>query len=507
MVWSAILIFGLQLACLSLFSAFAFFNYLYAFASLRKPHISRTQHSGEQVAVVVVAYNEEFILEGTLQACERLTYSNRFTVLADDSNDPNIVAQIRQFARARGCKQLLDHSFYQEVSMESGEIRHEPIEIWESKDFVLFHRSDRSGFKAGSLKKLQSYLEHRGVDYMYLLDAEWQPQPDTLERTLEVLEAQDNLAFVQTKRTAFPDGMSVFQKYVALSEEGSYYVDFEGRQVLEHPTLFSGCCTMFRLSAIAQVGGFTPGHLTEDIDLTNRLWLAGWKGIYLGNVINYGEVPFAYDHFRRQQERWSTGTSRVLKEYFWAIVKSNKLTVVEKLSALRQNAYYSTPVLTGAVIILGMSTVWWLAAGWNSYEVEYYFYLLSFVKLPIVIVVCICLLSNLIQPFVMIVFKRRSYGDLLHLPMLLWYGWSILLTYIGANAQGLFGIKLDWFRTPKFLRHRVGPLSSGPVSVRILNLCVCAMFMAFYFIEGWVFGWFDTWGLLLVPAFLIAAMK
>jgi len=507
MVWSATLIFTLQLACLSIFFAFAFFNYLYAFASLRKPVIPRVPHGGKNVAVVIVAYNEKFVLERTIKACEKLTYQNRFTVLADDSTDPEIIEQIRQFAIARGCKPLLNHSFTQEVCLESGEHRVEPIEIWESKDFVLFHRPSKEGFKAGSLQKLQTYLERRNIPYMYLLDADWEPQPDALERTLEVLEAQDDIAFVQTKRVALPDGMNVFQKYVSLSEEGCYYVDFEGRQVLNHPVLFSGCCTMLRLSAIAHVGGFMPGHLTEDIDLTNRFWLSGFKGVYLGNVVNYGEVPFTHDHFRRQQERWCAGTARVLREYFWAIVKSDKLTVSAKLSALRQNAYYATPLLTGAVIVFGMSTVWWLATGWNSYAVEYYLYLLSFVEIPFVITIGICMLSNLVEPFVMIVFKQRSYRDLLHFPMMLWYGWSVMLTYILANLKGLFGIKLDWFRTPKFLRNHIGPLSSGPASVRVLNLCVCVAFIGFYFLEGWVFGWFDTWGLLLVPAFLLASMK
>ena len=507
MVWSATLIFLIQLACLSVFFSFAFFNYLYAFASLRKSYIPRTPHSGEEVAVVIVAYNEKFVLERTLRGCEKLTYPNRFTVLADDSTDPEIIDQIRQFAITRGCKQLLNHSFTQEITTKSGDVRLEPIEIWESKDFVLFHRPSKNGFKAGSLQKLQAYLEHRHTKYMYLLDADWKPQVDALERTLEVLEAREDIAFVQTKRVAYPYGMNVFQKYIALSEEGCYYVDFEGRQVLGHPALFSGCCTMLRLSAIEQVGGFMPGHLTEDIDLTNRFWLAGWKGVYLGNVVNHGEVPFSHDHFRRQQERWCAGTARVLREYFWAILKSNKLTVGGKFSALRQNAYYATPLLIGAVIIFGMATVWWLAAGWNSYPVEYYLYLLSFVKFPFVIVICICFLSNLIQPFVMIVFKRRSYRDLVHFPMMLWYGWSVMLTYIMANLKGLFGTKLDWFRTPKFLRNQVGPLSGGSISVRIVNLSVCAAFMAFYFIEGWVFGWFDTWGLLLVPAFLIASRK
>ncbi|GJL63282.1 MAG: hypothetical protein NPIRA04_19360 [Nitrospirales bacterium] len=507
MVWSATFLFTVQVGCLLVFFAFAFFNYLYAFASLRQPSVPRVSHSGGEVAVVVVAYNEQFVLERTLKGCEQLTYPNRFTVLADDSTDPKIIDQIRQFAISRGCTRFVNHSFSQEVSMPSGESRHEPIEIWESKDFVLFHRPSKDGFKAGSLRKLQDYLSHRGTKYMYLLDADWKPQSDALERTLEVLEAKDDIAFVQSKRAAFPYGMNLFQKYVALSEESCYYVDFEGRQVLGHPALFSGCCTMFRLSAVEHVGGFTPGHLTEDIDLTNRFWLAGLKGVYLDSVVNYGEVPFTLDHFRRQQERWCTGTARVFREYFWDIIWSKRLSVIEKISALRQNAYYTTPILTGAAILLGMLTVWWLAVGWNSYEVEYYLYLLNSVQIPFTVAICICLLSNLIQPFVMIVFKKRSYRDLFHFPMMLWYGWSVMLTYIVANLKGLFLIKLDWFRTPKYLRHRVGPLTSSPLPVRAVNLFVCATFIAFYCMEGLVFGWFDPWGLLLVPAFLIASIK
>ena len=253
MVWSATLIFIVQLACLSVFVVFAFFNYLYAFASLRKPNIPRTRHSGSEVAVVIVAYNEKFVLERTIRGSERLSYPNHFTVLADDSTDPEIINQVREFAISRGCTKLLDHSLTQKVSDESGDVREEPIEIWESKEFVLFHRPSKDGFKAGCLKKLQAYLERRGTKYMYLLDADWKPQTDALERTLEVLEAQDDVAFVQTKRIAFPYGMNVFQKYVALSEEGCYFVDFEGRQVLGHRALFSGCCTLLRLSAVAPI--------------------------------------------------------------------------------------------------------------------------------------------------------------------------------------------------------------------------------------------------------------
>lgn len=507
MPWTPIALIIIQFFFLGLFSFFSFFNYLYAIASLWKPRIRRTKPSGRKIAVVIVSYNEKYVLAESIRACEAMTYPNKLIVLADDSTDPEIIKTLRFFAESKGCKKVQNHNFYQEIPEETGKLREEPIEIWESPDFVLFHRPLNVGFKGGSLKKIQNYLEQRNIELMYLLDADWHPQNDALERTLEVLEADEKTAFVQTKRISFPKGMNLFQKYVALVEEGCYYIDFLGRQVLNHPTLFSGCCTLFRIDSIASVGGFTPGHLTEDLDLTNRLWLNGWKGIYLGDVVNYGEVPFTYDHYRRQQERWAAGSARALRNFFWPIIKTKKFSWFEKLSAIRQNAYFTTTLLTGLMILLGMITVLWLIFAWNSYAVEFYLYTIGLLKIPFIVLIYWCILSNFVEPLAMILIKKRKWQDLLHLPMMVWYAWSVLPTYFIGNIKGLFGSKLDWFRTPKFKRNRVGKLSSVPLPMRALNSCICATLLFFYFCEGWNFGWFDEFALLLIPAFILGSIK
>jgi len=507
MAWPSIILLSIQLLLLAVFSFFSFFNYLYGIASLWRPKIDRKLPSGRRIAIVIVSFNEKYILEETIHACEALSYPNKLIVLGDDSTDPQVVENLRSYAKSRGCKKVEGHPFFQEIKSNTGQVRKESIEIWESSDYVLFHRPLNAGFKAGSLKKIHQYLESRNIELMYLLDADWHPQEDALERTLEVLEANEKLAFVQTKRISFPKGMNLFQKYITIVEEGCYHVDFEGRQVLNHPTLFSGCCTLFRLDAIADVGGFTPGHLTEDLDLTDRFWLNGWKGIYLSDVINYGEVPFTYDHYRRQQERWAAGSARALREFLWPLLKNKHFGWFEKLSAIRQNAYFTTTLLTGSAILLGIITVLWLVLYWNTYSVEYYLYILGVIKVPLVGIIYWCILSNFLEPLIMILVKKRCYGHLLHFPMMIWYAWSVLPTYIIGNVKGLIGIELDWFRTPKFLRNKAMQFDSVPISIRILNLTACVALLVFYFSEGWFFGWFDEFVLLLVPAFLIASFR
>jgi cellulose synthase/poly-beta-1,6-N-acetylglucosamine synthase-like glycosyltransferase len=507
MPWFPFLLLTIQALLLGIFSCFAFFNYLYGISSFWKPRIQRKKTSGQKVAVVIVSFNEEYVLEDTIRACEKLSYSNKLTVLADDSSDPKIIDGLRKFAKLRGCKRVTNHKFFQEIVHKDGSQRQEPIEIWESKSFVFFHRPSNVGFKSGSVQKVLQYLYDLHIEYMYLLDADWHPQEDAIERTMEVLEGDSQAAFVQTKRLSFSTGMNLFQKYISLIEEGCYYIDFEGRQVLGHPILFSGCCTLFRVRAVEQVGGFIPGHLTEDLDLTNRFWLKGWKGIYLGDVINYGEVPFTYDHFRKQQERWSAGSARAFREFFWPVIKSKQLSGLRKLSAVRQNAYFITTLLTGGAILIGFITIFWLTLAWNSYSVEYYLHILESFRIPVVVLLYFCILSNFFEPLIMILFKKRRPLELIHFPMMVWHAWSVLPTHILGNIKGLFNIKLEWFRTPKFNRGDTENLPYTPLSIRIFNSFVCLALLAFYFAEGWTFGWFDVFALLLIPSFILASIK
>ena len=213
------------------------------------------------------------------------------------------------------------------------------IELWESERFVVFHRADNVGFKAGNLKALEAtcWAGFRLHVPARCGLATAEGCPATLSGGHRCRTGDG----VRADQTPLPlRSPGPLQTLFAINEEACYLVDLPGRQRLRQMILFTGCCTLFDIRKLAAVGGFRAGHLTEDIDLSNRLYLAGYSGVYLEDVSNVGEVPPNYRAFRRQQERWAIGSARTFKEYFVPVLRSD-LPWPIKLSLLRQNAYFT----------------------------------------------------------------------------------------------------------------------------------------------------------------------
>jgi GT2 family glycosyltransferase len=131
-----------------------------------------------------VARNEKSVLPETLAACDALTYPNKVLIIADDSDDPDILQSLRELAVPRGCRQSRLPS---EFAGGIGSTPPNSVEIRESPDFVFHHRQSNAGFKGGNLRAISSYLRNRGINLMYLLDADWHPQADCIDRTMELL--------------------------------------------------------------------------------------------------------------------------------------------------------------------------------------------------------------------------------------------------------------------------------------------------------------------------------
>jgi len=486
---AAISLISLQILLVVYYCYFSFYNYLYSLASLFNYKFKTAPLNGKKVAVVIVCFNEYEVIQDTIRSCEMLTYDNKMIIVGDDSNDDKTYDLLLNIADSKGCMKLTtEHPTY------------------ESETFVLFHRKHNYGFKAGNLKELEQYLKSNDFDYMYLLDADWRPQKDVIEKCLAVMEADEKIAFVQTKRIY--SRSNFLEKCLALSEEACYFVDMPGRQSMGDPILFTGCCALFRLKALFAVGGFQPGHLTEDIDLTNRIYLQGYKGVYLQDAINEGEVPPNYKSFRKQQERWVMGSARSLKDHSLSILCSRVLTLRQKLGLLRQNAYFTSSVVIELSIIFAfISIIFLLLSTVDNFQATMYLYYLNSYEIPLSILVFFALLSNFI-PLLITVCKRKSFQDLVLIPYATWLSWSVLHTTCIANIKGFFGFHSEWFKTPKTNRtHTAKKLSmEGSNAIRFFNFLTLAILIFIYSVEWVYFGLFDIYALFWIPALTIGIL-
>jgi cellulose synthase/poly-beta-1,6-N-acetylglucosamine synthase-like glycosyltransferase len=494
---------SVPLVLLVFFLFFAGYNYAYALGAIlphRRPPTAPPR-PGARVAVVIVSFNERTVIADTVRACEQLTYPNRTIVVGDDSNDPETIDLLRSLAVERGCTRV-----------ENAVWRGFDIELWESDGFVVFHRNDNAGFKAGNLKTLEGYLLSRKFDYMYLLDSDWRPQKDALERTLETIAVDDTIAYVQTKRLYHWGRGDHFQRCLAINEEACYLVDLPGRQRLNHMILFTGCCTLFDLTALAAVGGFLPGHLTEDIDLSNRFYLAGYRGVYVEDVGNIGEVPPNYKAFRRQQERWAIGSARAFKDYFFPVLGS-ALDPTTKLSLLRQNSYYTVAI--GVEVSLAWSllavafTIVGTRLGWPVPKPDALLEPIGAVLAPVLM---IALFSNVL-PLIVSTIKKREYGSLLYIPFACWIALSVVHTYAVANVKGFRNVAQTWFVTPKTNRQKSTAKVRTARAMRVANLatvillCVTYVGAAEKTTEHAALALVGVYALLWMPSMVIAALK
>ncbi|WP_322761190.1 glycosyltransferase family 2 protein [Frankia sp. Cr2] len=482
-----------QTLLLVYFSFFGWYNYLYLFAGLRKQKLTRIAISHEnRVAVVIASFNEKGVIADTIAACLKMTYHNKTIIVADDSNDPETISILQDIAGKNGCMEPLDPRFADPN-----------VTVLESPSFVLFHRIKNVGYKAGNLSSLERYLTSRGYGYMYLLDADWHPQEDAVERCLEVIDAAPDIAFVQTKRLYYYGKGDHFQRCLALSEEGCYLVDLPGRQQLGETILFSGCCALFKLSHLSAVGGFQPGHLTEDLDLTNRFYLAGYRGVYLGDVANVGEVAPSYRAFRKQQERWTIGTARTLREYFWPIIRSRLISRRVKLSLLRQNGYFTVAVAMEMALVLFS-----VGAVLHTLNPQAGSKILGAVVTATTPVSVLAFASGFF-PLAVVAIKRRAWLSLLYIPMTCWIVLSVIHTYFIGNIKGFRGGNHSWFLTPKTTRTGNAVKLASTPGVTILNFAtlfpVTLSFAATYPTNNpLLFAVWSLYALLWIPSLTLA---
>lgn len=194
----------------------------------------------------------------------------------------------------------------------------------------LVHRTDRTGFKAGAL---QAGLAQDDAPFVALFDADFVPPPDWLRRTVPVLLADPDLAFLQTRWTHLNGQASVLTRAQTIAIDAHFFIEQNARTLNGLPLSFNGACGIWRRAAIEAGGGWQADTLAEDLDLSYRALLAGWRGGFRSDIAVPGEVPPSVEAWRQQQFRWSKGNMEVCLKLAGPVLRSS-LTGKQKLAGL-----------------------------------------------------------------------------------------------------------------------------------------------------------------------------
>jgi len=301
------------------------------------------------VSVQVAAYNEKRVIERLLTALSQLDYPEYEVVVVDDSTDESV--QI--------------------------------LERWRTMPrFKILHRTSRAGYKGGALREALNVMDPR-TEYVVVFDADSVPFSDSIERLLplfyRVSDGTANRRFEaafgrsdppsepgQVKRRADVAAVQSYQWHVLNKSESwlteAVRAEYSGSYMIERPfqdaigslKMIAGTAYMIRADVLRQVGWGTS--ITEDWELTLNLYSRGYKVVYTPWAETPAECVSTFERLARQRMRWAEGHTHNVRKWFMRIMRSPRVTPIEKLEFLYDSTYY----LQAGLFVVG--SVCWLVS-------------------------------------------------------------------------------------------------------------------------------------------------
>ena len=218
-------------------------------------------------------------------------------------------------------------------------------------EIELLHRVQRTAFKAGALA---AGLERSDAPYVAIFDADFIPPPDFLRKTIGTLIAEPNLAYVQARWAHLNRDESLLTRIQARLLDSHFGVEQEARWRLGLPIPFNGTCGVWRRAAIEDAGGWEGDTLTEDLDLSLRARLRGWRSGYLKDLAVPGVLPVSARAWRVQQFRWTKGFVQCFVKLIPLIWASPALPLWQKPIISLQIAQPLAFLLGTVCVLLGL---------------------------------------------------------------------------------------------------------------------------------------------------------
>ncbi len=361
------------------------------------------------VTVQLPLYNEVYVVERLVEAVAALDYPSELLEIQilDDSSDEtsDVARRVAERYRAGG------------------------------HDVVYLHRDHRDGFKAGAL---QAGLEKSRGEFLLIFDADFVPRPSMLTECLPHFSDM-KVGMVQARWEHLNRDFSLLTRIQSIFLDGHFVIEHTARNRSDRFFNFNGTAGIWRRSCLEEAGGWQADTLTEDLDVSYRAQLAGWRFVYLKDVAVPAELPVDMNGFKTQQHRWTKGSIQTGRKLLPEIFRSNFpwRVKVEAFFHLTNNFSYLLVVLLALLIFPAI--IIREEIGWQR---------LAVVDFPLFFGATFSFIAFYVSSQREI--GRRWKQTLRYMPFLMSLGIGLSLNNVKAVVEALVNKPTEFTRTPKY---------------------------------------------------------
>jgi cellulose synthase/poly-beta-1,6-N-acetylglucosamine synthase-like glycosyltransferase len=409
-----------------------------------------------RVTVQLPLYNEVYVVDRLLESVTRISYP----------------------------KELLEIQILDDSTDETTALVQAAIERYRAEGFDIscLHREDRHGYKAGAL---DAGLKTAKGDFVLIFDADFIAPADILEKTLGHFR-DPQVGVVQVRWGHINRDYSMLTQVQSILLDGHFILEHGGRARSGRFFNFNGTAGVWRREVIPDAGGWQHDTLTEDLDLSYRAQLKGWRFVYLQDIVSPAELPVEMNAFKTQQHRWAKGQIQTCKKLLPTILASSLPWTVKLEAAFHLGSNLAYPLMLLLSLLMFPALVIRYNMGW---------YEMLIVDVPLFVGATMSVSSFYLFS------QKEVFGDtwrsrLVYLPASLALGIGLTVNNAKAVFEAIFGLESEFTRTPKYRvegagddwkqkRYR-GTLSFIPFVE--LTLGVYFMSMAYYAASNAIFG-------------------
>ncbi|HSP92467.1 MAG TPA: cellulose synthase family protein, partial [Vicinamibacterales bacterium] len=362
-----------------------------------------------EVTVQLPLYNEMYVVDRLLQATARIDYPRdllEIQVLDDSTDETTAVARA-------AVNRLVAQGF----------------------DVKYLHRTNRAGFKAGAL---DAGLKTARGRFVAIFDADFIPTPDFLQKTVPYFQ-DPKVGLVQARWGHVNADYSLLTKAQAILLDGHFVLEHGGRNRAGHFFNFNGTAGVWRREVIPAAGGWQHDTLTEDLDLSYRAQLLGWKFLFLPDLVAPAEVPVEMNAFKSQQHRWAKGSIQVCLKLLPRILQSDQPFGVKAEAFFHLTANFNYLLMSLLSILMFPSMVIRYNMGW---------YEMLLIDVPLFFAATFSVANFYF------VSQREIHRDwksrLRYIPFLMALGIGLAVNNTRAVIEALVGHESAFARTPKY---------------------------------------------------------